>query len=227
MYEPDGIATWKVRGVDHLITANEGDAREWDCYEEEARVKDLTLDPAVFPAATKAQLGRLNVTTTSPQGPNGYTELWSLGGRSVTVRDASGALVWDSGDLFERVTAGLASYNADNAETDSFDSRSDNKGPEPEGVAVGKVDGHAVRVRRPRAHQRRGRAGPLRPDGAVVRRTAAEPRRQRGRGGPGRRRPRPRGRRVLSQRTTARTASRSCWWATRSPAPPASGGSTG
>ena len=49
--------------------------------------------------------------------------------------------MWDSGDLFERVTAGLASYNADNAETDSFDSRSDNKGPEPEGVAVGKVDG--------------------------------------------------------------------------------------
>jgi hypothetical protein len=143
LFLPDGIATWKVKGESYLVTANEGDAREYDCFEEEARVKDLALDPAVFPDAAAVQqdayLGRLTVTTTSPAGPDGYTGLQSLGGRSVTVWAADGELVWDSGDLLEEVTADLASYNADNAETDSFDSRSDNKGPEPEGVTVGRV----------------------------------------------------------------------------------------
>lgn len=141
MYMPDGIASWTVKKATYLITANEGDAREWDCFVEESRVKDLTLDPSVFPADTvkDAELGRLNVTTTSPQGPNGYTELWAFGARSVSVRDAAGKLVWDSGDLLERVTADLASYNANHAETDSRDSRSDNKGPEPEGVTVGHI----------------------------------------------------------------------------------------
>lgn len=139
---PDAIATWKVRGTDYLVTANEGDARDWDCYGEEARVKDLPLDPSVFPAGTKdsSVLGRLTVSTTSPRNAAGeITQLRAFGARSVSVRSADGSLLWDSGDLLERVTADLPSYNADHAETASADSRSDNKGPEPEGVDVGRI----------------------------------------------------------------------------------------
>lgn len=107
---PDAVAAFTGRGQDYLATANEGDAREYACFEEEARVADLTLDPAAFPDAAELQqdenLGRLQVSaTTSPQGPDGYTELHSFGTRSVQVRDAAGGLVWDSGDLIEQVTA--------------------------------------------------------------------------------------------------------------------------
>ncbi len=147
MYQPDSIASYAVKGQTFLVTANEGDARDYDCFAEEKRVKDLTLDPAAFPnaAALKkdAALGRLTVTSTSPHTAAGYSELHVLGGRSVSVRAADGSLVWDSGDAFERLTAAAdpALFNADNSENDSADSRSDNKGPEPEGLDLGKIGG--------------------------------------------------------------------------------------
>ena len=148
MFQPDGIAQYQVKGHPYLVTANEGDAREYDCFEEESRVEDLTLDPAAFPDAEELQaeeaIGRLAVTTTSPHGDDGYTELWAFGARSVSVRDAvTGELMWDSGDAFEQLTARLqpALFNADNDDNDSADTRSDAKGPEPEGVDVGKLDG--------------------------------------------------------------------------------------
>lgn len=100
----------------------------------------------MFPDAAELQqdenLGRLQVTTTSPQGPDGYTQLNSFGTRSVQVRDAAGGLVWDSADLIEQVTAreAPAIFNADNDENDAAE-RSDAKGPEPEGVDVGRIGG--------------------------------------------------------------------------------------
>ncbi|MBT9256408.1 choice-of-anchor I family protein [Phycicoccus sp. MAQZ13P-2] len=148
LYEPDAVAHLSSRGRDYLVTANEGDARDYDCFAEEVRVKDLTLDPTVFPDAAAlrqdAALGRLTVSSTSPAGPAGVTELQALGGRSVSVRDArTGALVWDSGDAFEQLVAARqpALFNANNDDNDSFDSRSDNKGPEPEGLDLGALRG--------------------------------------------------------------------------------------
>ena len=40
MYLPDAIASYTVKGSTYLVTANEGDARDWDCFAEEVRVKD-------------------------------------------------------------------------------------------------------------------------------------------------------------------------------------------
>ena len=91
-------------------------------------------------------LGRLKMTATSPQGPNGYTEINSFGGRSISVRNAdTGALMWDSGAAFERLTAKLdpANFNA-NHEENGADNRGDDKGPEPEGVDVGRVGGRTL-----------------------------------------------------------------------------------
>ncbi|KGN38272.1 choice-of-anchor I family protein [Knoellia subterranea] len=150
MYQPDSIASYAVKGQTYLVTANEGDARDWDCYAEEERVKSLTLDPAAFPNAVALQkdsaLGRLTVSTaTSKTSAAGITELHVLGGRSISVRSADGTLVWDSGDAFEQLTAAADPelFNADNAENDSADTRSDNKGPEPEGLDLGKLGGRA------------------------------------------------------------------------------------
>jgi hypothetical protein len=51
-------------------------------------------------------------------------------------------LVFDSGSDFERITAQQvpASFNS-NGTPITFDTRSDNKGPEPEGVVLGKAFG--------------------------------------------------------------------------------------
>ena len=44
-----------VNGTGYIISANEGDARDYDGYSEEDRVKDLTLDPTAFPDAEELQ----------------------------------------------------------------------------------------------------------------------------------------------------------------------------
>ncbi|NJO00538.1 MAG: CHRD domain-containing protein [Bacteroidia bacterium] len=65
-YMPDAIAAYQANGQTYLVTANEGDAREYDGLEEEARVNSIPLDPAAFPNAAELQrdasLGRLNIT---------------------------------------------------------------------------------------------------------------------------------------------------------------------
>lgn len=151
LYMPDGIASFRAQGRTFTITANEGDSRaDWDGIDEEVRVKKLDLDPTVFPNAEELQkdanLGRLNVVTDAPTNAKGeYNELWSYGARSVSIWDAAGRQVWDSGDQLEQALASFdpASFNGEGQEDGSFsfDDRSDNKGPEPEGVATGKIGG--------------------------------------------------------------------------------------
>lgn len=151
MYMPDGMAVLGWQGQTYILTANEGDARDYDTYSEEARVKDLELDPSSFPDADALQadeaLGRLTITTTlgDANGDGLYEEIYAFGARSFSIWSIRGDLVYDSGDEFEQVVASRYPdfFNADNEENgpDTFDNRSDNKGPEPEGVTVGLVDG--------------------------------------------------------------------------------------
>ncbi|HEY5761385.1 MAG TPA: choice-of-anchor I family protein [Steroidobacter sp.] len=146
MYEPDAIASFRIDKTTYLVTANEGDARDWPGFAEEARVSSLTLDPTAFPNAADLQkpgnLGRLNVTSTlgDANGDGSYEALYTLGGRSFSIWKSNGAQVFDSGSDFERITAASnpAFFNASNDDR-NFDSRSDNKGPEPEGLALGTV----------------------------------------------------------------------------------------
>lgn len=144
---PDGIASYAHRGQDYVLTANEGDAREYDCWVDESRLADLTLDPGVFADAARLRddeaLGRLTVTTTAARSDAGYTQIQSFGARSMSIYTAGGDLVWDSGDTLERMVAAVDPEHF-NADEDEFDKRSDNKGPEPEGVVVGKVDGRTL-----------------------------------------------------------------------------------
>jgi hypothetical protein len=147
-YLPDGVASFKIANQEYLLLANEGDAREYDGFVEESRVGSVSLDSTVFPnAATlkaSANLGRLKLTTA--QGDvdkdGDFDTIFTFGGRSFSIRNAAGALLWDSGDRIEQITAAAAPANF-NASHDSnaFDNRSDDKGPEPESVAVGKVNG--------------------------------------------------------------------------------------
>ncbi|MFC4309716.1 choice-of-anchor I family protein [Steroidobacter flavus] len=146
MYQPDSIASFNIGKITYLVTANEGDARDWPGFAEESRVSALTLDPVAFPNAADLQkagnLGRLNVTKTlgDANGDGLYEKLYTLGGRSFSIWKANGIQVFDSGSDFECITAASnpAFFNASNDDR-TFDSRSDNKGPEPEGLAVGTV----------------------------------------------------------------------------------------
>lgn len=153
MYLPDGIASFGIKGVTYLITANEGDARaDWPGFNEEKRVREhcpLGLDPLVFGAdaanmTSDSNLGRLRVTTApdgSKTGKNGAgqcTELYAFGARSFSIWNSGIALVYDSGDDLEQRTKALANgnFNASH-DNNTLDARSASKGPEPEGVVVG------------------------------------------------------------------------------------------
>lgn len=147
MYLPDSIDSYSAGGETYLVTANEGDVREWGDYSEEARVEDLELCPDAFAghdiAALQAEdaLGRLKVTTTAGQTEAGcYEDLYSFGGRSFSIWSADGELVFDSGAAFEETLAAVEAehFNADH-ESNDIDDRSDDKGPEPEAITVGAV----------------------------------------------------------------------------------------
>ena len=145
MYQPDGIASYEVDGVTYIVTANEGDARDYDGYSEEERVKDLTLNPDYYENIESLQedenLGRLKTTTANGDydGDGATEQIYSYGARSFSIFDQYGNLVYDSGNEFGvKVSQEEPSlFNEDDGE---FDGRSDDKGGEPEAVAIGQID---------------------------------------------------------------------------------------
>lgn len=127
-------------------------------------VKGAKLNPVTFAycgaTATEAgdcrkdgNLGRLNIAwnmgyqTNADGSPkldaNGrliYDKLYAYGARSFSIWNTQGQLVWDSGSEFEKKVAELFPnyFNTDH-EAVSLDDRSDNKGPEPEGITLGTI----------------------------------------------------------------------------------------
>lgn len=166
MLQPDSIDSFTVGEQAYIITANEGDARDYDTFSEEASLEDLlndglldldddntvdTGDTVISTGETvndllaEDRLGEIDFTnaTGDIDGDGLIEQLYNYGGRSFSIFDEFGNLVFDSGDEFERITAELIpnDFNSDNDENDSFDSRSDAKGPEPEAVVTGEVNG--------------------------------------------------------------------------------------
>ncbi|CAM9613676.1 unnamed protein product, partial [Hapterophycus canaliculatus] len=140
-----------------FLTANEGDAREYgeedtaDFFTDETRVEDLAIElglDATMSPYNDDTLGRLKVTSAAPFDGN-INELYAFGGRRVQsisiFGGKKGELVWDSGDFIEQFTADPANGFSDifNSEggVDTFDGRSDDKGAEPEGLAMAEIDG--------------------------------------------------------------------------------------
>lgn len=159
MYQPDAIYPVTVQGRTYLIAANEGDARDYPGYSEEIRAGNsaYVLDPQAFPdaAALKANtaLGRLTVSTATGDldGDGDFDRIDAFGARSVSILDQQGQIVWDSGELFERIAEGNdllvnpagptpTLFNTTNA-ANTRKNRSDDKGVEPESVTVGEVNG--------------------------------------------------------------------------------------
>jgi hypothetical protein len=161
---PDTMKAFTSSGTNYLITVNEGDARGDD--RDVSRFGDIAggdsmntiLDTTtVFPATqtgsrANSVMGRLNVSRLDGDtGANGGTagdgkidEAVMIGTRSMTIWNAdTGAKVWDSGQStstnFETLLASLdpTRFNMNNGLTSNFDTRSDDKGPEPEALTIG------------------------------------------------------------------------------------------
>ncbi|MBX2896233.1 MAG: choice-of-anchor I family protein [Cyclobacteriaceae bacterium] len=150
-YIPDAIANYSVGGTQYLVTANEGDEKEYGGLNERTTVGAVTLDPTIFPHAAVLKenhnLGRLRMSNLSgdTDGDGDYDEINVVGARSFTIWNAATKTkVYDSGDDFERYTASepsvAAIFNADN-ESNTFKSRSRAKGPEPEGLTLASING--------------------------------------------------------------------------------------
>ena len=141
---PDGISLYEAGGETYLLTANEGDAREWGTnsnkYENE---KKSTESPS-----GNIELGKKATwykTSTAEGLDSNYDYLF--GARSFTVLKVTGdglEEVFDSGSDFEKITATQlqAYFNCSNDNVDVED-RSGKNGPEPESVAVGTVGSKA------------------------------------------------------------------------------------
>jgi hypothetical protein len=150
MYQPDAIASFTSGGRTFLITANEGDVREYSGFTEVLRAgsNSYLLDPTAFPNAAALKnnnaLGRLNVTRATGDADNDgdYDAIYAFGTRSFSIRNDAGALIYDSGDEIERITAAAypSFFNASNT-NNTRKNRSDDKGPEPEGVTIGQAYG--------------------------------------------------------------------------------------
>lgn len=158
LYMPDAIDEYVVGGNRYLVTANEGDSRDFSCYSEEERMDGLDFDPAVLDQSTidaaldATLLGRLKTTTAMPT-TSPADALYAWGGRSFTIWSSTGEVIWDSGSQFEEyIAANYPAYFNTQADdeaapgaemvasmADEVDSRSDDKGSEPEAVAVGSI----------------------------------------------------------------------------------------
>ncbi|HSK11653.1 MAG TPA: choice-of-anchor I family protein, partial [Phnomibacter sp.] len=147
IYQPDAIVVSERNGAPFIFSANEGDSRsaeDFPGYEELVRVNNgsVVLEPTVFDPAfawkNNANLGRLNITNTLGRDPatGRYTGLYSLGGRSFSIWNGNtGEQIFDSGNELDRKA--VMAFNAGLGP--NIDNRSDDKGIEPEGLALGRV----------------------------------------------------------------------------------------
>ena len=163
LYQPDSIASYSVDGATYLVTANEGDGREylyeivaadetecdnlngdWDdgeCLKEshidENKISKLTLDASI--ADEYVDENDLKVMVDLGKNSNDeYEKLYTYGARSFSIWDANGDQVFDSGDEIGKKVAEYqpALFNQDEGE---MDGRSGNKGAEPEALTVGTI----------------------------------------------------------------------------------------
>ncbi len=160
LYMPDAIASFEANGETFYLIANEGDDRG-DADEDERgdaiRLKDLadvtsfgrsglTLDPSIDPALlADDQLGRLVISSIDgdTDGDGDIDQIVAYGGRSFSVLDSAGNIIFDSGDQIAQITAAQTPdlFNANDGDPEAVDTRSDNKGAEPEAITTSVIDG--------------------------------------------------------------------------------------
>lgn len=150
-YMPDAIGSYSVNGTTYLVSANEGDEREYQALNERTTVGAVNLDSARFPHAAMLKenhaIGRLRITNLNGDNDNDgdYDDVINVGSRSFSIWNANtGAQVFDSKNQLELITLldpqASAIFNADH-ESNARKNRSRSKGPEPEGLTLANING--------------------------------------------------------------------------------------
>jgi len=131
LYQPDGMATYQHEDRTYIVMANEGDSRDNGNGdgEDERRGGAGSGSARLTDDADLARLTLSNID--SARGG----QLVAFGARSFSIRDTDGNIVFDSGSQLDREAILRDIYD---------DGRSDNKGVEPEGVALLKIKGRTL-----------------------------------------------------------------------------------
>ena len=159
--QPDAIASFKVGSGHYFLTANEGDAREYTCLNDDLRAASLIVDPKRFGDWTTlsgtADLGRAKVNPNigDKDGDGDIDTIHLRGSNSMTMY-RNGYAYWDSGDLLNQIQTqafGVANINGSHSYSKDLSTmnyvgqdRSDDKGAEPEGVALGMVGDRRIAI---------------------------------------------------------------------------------
>ena len=159
--QPDAIASFKVGSGHYFVTANEGDAREYTCLNDDLRGSSLKVDSRRFPnwstLSASAALGRAKVNPTiGDRDGDGDIDTIHLRGSNSMTMYRNGIALWDSGELLDQIQIkafGVANINGSHSLSSDKSTmnyvgqdRSDDKGSEPEGVAVGMVGNTRVAI---------------------------------------------------------------------------------
>lgn len=146
---PDGISAAQINGKTYIITANEGDSREWGNYlnEKEINFKDngAASPTGKITADNSGLTGKVVFFDSSDYDGLNSEKDYLFGGRSFTVYEVTQNginEVFTSGADFESLTAKYVPeiFNTSN-DNAVIDDRSGKKGPEPESVTIGEVNG--------------------------------------------------------------------------------------
>lgn len=149
MYMASAGATFSRRGEEYLLTVNRGNWREVGTYDEKTDVRAACANGQLDPVTC----GQINAPDTISTlkiakyphrfDPTEFPKLdapYSYGGRSFSILSDRGQRIYDSSSQLEALTyrACPAFFNSQ-SDQNTFDDRSGQKGPEPQGVAVGRV----------------------------------------------------------------------------------------
>ena len=152
LYMPDSIASYSFGGTTYLVTANEGDGREYptddvvdgpetgDVLTDDKKISKLSLDASIAAYYVDDNDLKVMIDMGNEDADADYEKLYAFGGRSFSIWDANGKLVWDSGDAISKLVA-FNEPTLFNQDDDEMDGRSGNKGAEPEALTVGEIDG--------------------------------------------------------------------------------------
>ncbi|MFT5660981.1 MAG: hypothetical protein ACI9TV_001625 [Sulfurimonas sp.] len=152
LYMPDTIAAYNVDGATYVVTANEGDGREYpiddvsasletgDTLNDESKISKLTLDTSIASAYTDENDLKVVIDMGDTDNDGEYEKLYAYGARSFSIWDANGDIVFDSGDEISKKVA-LNEPLLFNQDEGEIDGRSGNKGAEPEALTLGTING--------------------------------------------------------------------------------------
>jgi DNA-binding beta-propeller fold protein YncE len=138
-YHPDGICVVTIGGKTYILSANEGDAREWGTG------AGAYTDIGAF----RIDNNRIDIIDMSKKDGLDPNKNYLYGARSFSIWDIgeTAKLIYDSGNDFEKITSRLfpANFNASHGNNE-LDNRSGKKGPEPEYVTTMKIGGKVYAI---------------------------------------------------------------------------------